>query len=155
MEDMDHVEGLDVVNVGLGAVLYDINTHEYYTPNTDTLSSPGDGESTDPENTGNDIVDKVVDEAKDIVRKPLLVGQIQALSDIVKGYQTGAFTLNQAKQMLIVGVGLSSADADNILEVQQEENEKKNKSLAERENKMLEGHIEAEEFDASGNSSAV
>lgn len=83
IEDLDHVEGLDVVNVGLGAVLYDINTHEYYTPNTDTVSSPGDGTSPDPKN------------------------------------------------------------------------EKKNKSLAERENKMLEGHIEAEEFDASGNSSAV
>ena len=35
-ENMEYVEGLDVVNVGLGAVLYDINTHEYYTPNTDT-----------------------------------------------------------------------------------------------------------------------
>jgi hypothetical protein len=33
-ENMNYVEGLDVVNVGLGAVLYDINTHEYYTPNT-------------------------------------------------------------------------------------------------------------------------
>ena len=35
-ENMEYVEGLDVVNVGLGAVLYDINTHQYYTPNTDT-----------------------------------------------------------------------------------------------------------------------
>lgn len=33
-ENMNHVEGLDVVNVGLGAVLYDTNTHQYYTPNT-------------------------------------------------------------------------------------------------------------------------
>ena len=32
-ENLNHVEGLDVVNVGLGAVLYDINTHTYYTPN--------------------------------------------------------------------------------------------------------------------------
>jgi hypothetical protein len=31
---MNNVEGLDVVNVGLGAVLYDTNTHTYYTPNT-------------------------------------------------------------------------------------------------------------------------
>lgn len=35
MENMNYIEGLDVVNVGLGAVLYDINTHTYYTPNTD------------------------------------------------------------------------------------------------------------------------
>ena len=33
-ENMNNVEGLDVVNVGLGAVLYDTNTHTYYTPNT-------------------------------------------------------------------------------------------------------------------------
>jgi len=35
-ENMEFVEGLDVVNVGLGAVLYDTKTHQYYTPNTDT-----------------------------------------------------------------------------------------------------------------------
>lgn len=35
-ENMNYIEGLDVVNVGLGAVLYDTNTHTYYTPNTDT-----------------------------------------------------------------------------------------------------------------------
>lgn len=34
-ENLNYVEGLDVVNVGLGAVLYDINTHTYYTPNID------------------------------------------------------------------------------------------------------------------------
>lgn len=33
-ENMDYVEGLDVVNVGLGAVLYDLKTHKFYTPNT-------------------------------------------------------------------------------------------------------------------------
>lgn len=38
MENMDYVEGLDVVNVGLGAVLYDTKTHKYYTPNTDTTT---------------------------------------------------------------------------------------------------------------------
>lgn len=42
-ENMEPVEGLDVVNVGLGAVLYDTSTHKYYTPNTgstmDTVAS--------------------------------------------------------------------------------------------------------------------
>lgn len=38
-ENMNYIEGLDVVNVGLGAVLYDTNTHQYYTPNTDTTTS--------------------------------------------------------------------------------------------------------------------
>ena len=42
-ENMEYVEGLDVVNVGLGAVLYDINKHFYYTPNTDTIGDVNDG----------------------------------------------------------------------------------------------------------------
>lgn len=33
-ENLNEIEGLDVVDFGLGSVLYDINTHEYYTPNT-------------------------------------------------------------------------------------------------------------------------
>lgn len=46
-ENMEYIEGLDVVNVGLGAVLYDTNKHIYYTPNTDTIGDIGDGESED------------------------------------------------------------------------------------------------------------
>ena len=38
-ENMDYIEGLDVVNVGLGAVLYDTNSHTYYTPNTDSVAT--------------------------------------------------------------------------------------------------------------------
>ena len=41
-ENMEYVEGLDVVNVGLGAVLYDTKTHQYYTPNTDTATNPNE-----------------------------------------------------------------------------------------------------------------
>ena len=42
---MEYIEGLDVVNVGLGAVLYDTNKHVYYTPNTDTVGDIGDGQT--------------------------------------------------------------------------------------------------------------
>lgn len=38
-ENMNEVDGLDVVDVGLGAVLYDTKKHVYYTPNTDTTAS--------------------------------------------------------------------------------------------------------------------
>jgi len=41
-ENMEYIEGLDVVNVGLGAVLYDINTHQYYTPNTNSTADMTD-----------------------------------------------------------------------------------------------------------------
>ena len=48
-ENMEYIEGLDVVNVGLGAVLYDVNKHVYYTPNTDTVGDIGDGETPEQE----------------------------------------------------------------------------------------------------------
>ncbi len=34
-ENLGRIEGLDVINVGLSAVLYDTNEHKYYTPNND------------------------------------------------------------------------------------------------------------------------
>ncbi len=50
-ENREYIEGLDVVNVGLGAVLYDINKHVYYTPNTDTVGDISDGSSETSEET--------------------------------------------------------------------------------------------------------
>lgn len=64
MENMNDIEGLDVVNVGLGAVLYDFNTHQYYTPNTDTTTDPTT-DGTNPDTTDQNIekvmTDKVID----------------------------------------------------------------------------------------------
>lgn len=49
-ENMEYIDGLDVVNVGLGAVLYDVNKHVYYTPNTDTVGDiANEGEMTESE----------------------------------------------------------------------------------------------------------
>ena len=49
-ENMEYIEGLDVVNVGLGAVLYDVNKHVYYTPNTDTVGDiSNEGEMSESE----------------------------------------------------------------------------------------------------------
>lgn len=52
-ENMNHIEGLDVINVGLGAVLYDAEKQVYFTPNTDTISSIEDAEPATPQ-TGAD-----------------------------------------------------------------------------------------------------
>ena len=60
--NLGYIEGLDVINVGLGAVLYDTNTHTYYTPNTDTTSSSGEENNTD-ESIKNLIEDKELDSA--------------------------------------------------------------------------------------------
>lgn len=60
-ENLNYVEGLDVVNVGLGAVLYDVNRHIYYTPNTDTIGDVGDGVDV-PEDTATEEMDKMLED---------------------------------------------------------------------------------------------
>ena len=37
-ENRNYIEGLDVINVGLGAVLYDTDSHQYFVPNTGETS---------------------------------------------------------------------------------------------------------------------
>lgn len=44
-ENLNWIEGMDVVNVGLGAVLYNTETHEYFTPNTGETISIGESQS--------------------------------------------------------------------------------------------------------------
>lgn len=53
MENDNYIEGMDVLNLGLGSVLYDTTTHTYYTPNTDTKSSIDD--TIDPTDENIDI----------------------------------------------------------------------------------------------------
>ena len=55
-ENMQWIEGLDVVNVGLGAVLYDVNKHVYYTPNTDTVGALGDEQAQEEEQKTEDML---------------------------------------------------------------------------------------------------
>ena len=49
MDNRNKIEGMDVLNVGLGAVLYDANTHQFYTPNTDTTANITDTPEETPE----------------------------------------------------------------------------------------------------------
>lgn len=65
-EDMNYIDGMNVLNVGLGAVLYDTDTGTYYTPNTDTKTDPNDNtngadeiteETTEEENGNVDVID--------------------------------------------------------------------------------------------------
>lgn len=64
-ENMNYVDGLDVVNVGLGAVLYDTNTHKYYTPNTDTQVDLNADEPADESATDNAIQNVLLDKTLD------------------------------------------------------------------------------------------
>lgn len=47
LENMDEIDGLDVINFGLGASLYDITTKKFYTPNTDTTTKLNDSKKGD------------------------------------------------------------------------------------------------------------
>lgn len=68
-ENMNYIEGLDVINVGLGAVLYDTNTHQFYTPNTDTTANitdaPEQPESAIDENAEAQIEKLLLDKTLD------------------------------------------------------------------------------------------
>ena len=70
-ENMNFIAGMDVLNVGLGAVLYDTNTHTYYTPNTDTKSSAEDTpeDITDETPTDEDIIDEQLKDIKNSIMK--------------------------------------------------------------------------------------
>ena len=60
-EDMNDIEGLDVINVGLGAVLYDAKNHVYYTPNTDTITDPDDGVTTGAESETDKSIQNLIE----------------------------------------------------------------------------------------------
>lgn len=53
-ENMNDIEGMDVINVGLGAVLYDTEKHQYYVPNKNETSE-------DQENIQKVLIDKELD----------------------------------------------------------------------------------------------
>lgn len=61
-ENMEHIEGMDVINVGLAAVLYDTNTHKYYVPNKDAITDTNaDGNASEADGL-NEAFDKKVEE---------------------------------------------------------------------------------------------
>jgi len=68
-ENMNDIEGLDVINVGLGAVLYDTNSHQFYTPNTDTTANITD---TPEETPTGDIPSAISEDAEAQIQKLLL-----------------------------------------------------------------------------------
>lgn len=47
-EDRDPIEGLDVVSLGLGDVLFDTKSQQYYTPNTDATKKMGETTPAEP-----------------------------------------------------------------------------------------------------------
>lgn len=130
-ENMNTIDGMDYINLGLDSVLYNTNTGEIYTPNTDSTKSAADAPSTDGQTTDesqqtDNVVDETMDKAQDVVRKPLLVGQMQSMGQIIAGVTNGTYTQSQAKNMLMVGVGLTSEEADKVLDVQQQTEEQAN-----------------------------
>lgn len=118
-ENMNTIEGMDYINLGLDSVLYNTQTGEIYTPNTDSTKDTTNAADASSQTNGA-IVDDTMDKVDDVVRKPLIVGQMQSMESIIAGVTNGTYTPQQAKSMLIVGVGLSAGEADKVLDAQQE-----------------------------------
>ena len=59
---MEHIEGMDVINVGLAAVLYDTNTHKYYVPNKDAITEVNGADGAKEADGLNEAFDKKVEE---------------------------------------------------------------------------------------------
>ena len=60
-ENMNRIDGLDVVNLGLDSVLYDTATGEIYTPNTDSTKAAGDDTPGTAEPQAQDAADGIID----------------------------------------------------------------------------------------------
>ena len=58
MEDDDAIQGLDIINLGLGDVLLNAETGEIYTPNTNTMVKMGE-DTTEIDNNPQEVVDNV------------------------------------------------------------------------------------------------
>lgn len=57
-ENLNEIEGLDVVDLGLGSVLYNVETQEYYTPNTGDVKG-GSAEVSEDSNGDTDIKEDI------------------------------------------------------------------------------------------------
>lgn len=70
MENMNDIEGGDVIDLGLGAVLFDVKTQTYYTPNTNATSSAGsEGSGSDNSGSNNSGADIKTLEAESFIDK--------------------------------------------------------------------------------------
>lgn len=76
-ENMNYIEGMDVLNVGLSAVLYDTNTHQFYTPNTDTTTTLEEETVTEdlpPENSEGmfDLTEEQTQDLEESIKKEVI-----------------------------------------------------------------------------------
>ena len=72
-EDMNRIEGLDVVNIGLKSVLYDANTHKFYTPNTGQVIDAEEATAEDAEQGEEKTDEEVI--VKDDIKAEIEGGQ--------------------------------------------------------------------------------
>lgn len=86
--------------------------------NNNGLKQKDDGEEN---NIPKKQEDQIQDDIDDTVKTPLLVGQIQTMTQIIADYQEGKFTYQQALSMLKIGIGLTQAEAEELLAKQEDE----------------------------------
>lgn len=93
----------------------------------ETQETPQKTQETSTVDGGGDLTPskekELVNDVQEVVKEPLLVGQLQALAQIIADYQAGKYTENQAINMLVIGVGLTQAEAEKLLDKQPEPKE--------------------------------
>ena len=109
-----------VIAQGYNALLDENNNNKLQSDN----SAPA-GEDKPPADDRDAAADdaaqqQIMDDAQDVIKKPLLVGQIQSMTQIILDYQQGNYTYNQALNMLMIGVGLTQEEAEKLLDKQEE-----------------------------------
>ena len=113
-EDLEPLN-FNFFKIGLGDVLYNPRTTEYFVPNTGQKSNIL-GAVTTPNQTSisKQEVEKNVEK---ITNKTLNGAQTQSLISIIQNFQSGALTLQQATNIISVAIGISKDEASELIGV--------------------------------------
>lgn len=117
-EDLPDVKGLDIIAMGLADVIFDTKTGTYFTPNTKSLTNTGTGATIggEAQPSGDAITSGEANAvAKEVVGKTLNGAQTQSLISVVQQYQAGGLTLAQAVNIISVSIGISRAEAQELI----------------------------------------
>lgn len=113
-EDLEPLD-FNFFKIGLGDVLYNPKTTEYFVPNTgqksNILNSSG---ISDPANVSKQEVKETTEQ---ITNKTLNGAQTQSLISVIQNYQSGALTLQQATNIIAVAIGVSKDEASELIGV--------------------------------------
>lgn len=121
-EDFANIDGLDIINMGLADVIYDISTKTYFTPNTKTVTDTTNNTNQPLKQQGENLStvggitpNEAQEAAQEVVGKTLNGAQTQSLITVVQQYKTGVLTMAQAVNIIALAVGISREEAQELI----------------------------------------